>query len=218
MRDAKAESGTTGCFSIDGVPPGAARLRVEGGGASTVRDIAIEAGGMLDLGEIALPTGCSFRVRIADESGRPVGGARILSASAAELRSEVVRHSGTAKHVSSDRAEVSTAPVDDAILLVEARGYGLAAVRLPECGRRGEELEIRLRAGVEVVFDLGLGDRTPSIRVATADGTPLGDLTTTSTGIAVAEIAPGDYVVHRARSEVRTTFRVAGEPLVVRME
>lgn len=106
----------------------------------------------------------------------------------------------------------------DAILLVDARGYGLVTVRVPDCGARDGELEVRLTAGVEVVLDLGLGSRDTSVRLATADGAPLGELTATSTGLAVVELAPGEYVARRRTEGVDTHFRVEAEPLQVSMD
>jgi hypothetical protein len=73
---ADASPGDDGRFVVDSLPAGYARLVAKNGEDVVVyREFDLVAGAPADLGDVVVPERATLRLRVVDESGRPLGGA-----------------------------------------------------------------------------------------------------------------------------------------------
>lgn len=209
-----------GVFAFTSLMPGRLHVRVTGGGACKILQVDLPAGADLDLGDVAIPSGCAFRVRVVDAAGRPLAARCAWFVPDDDARRPAPPH---AVAVDSDgRREFPVGPVDGGVLLVSSAGRGTRAFALEPCGRRGEEIVVRLDPATVVALDVGteLGDDADDrvVLVSGADGVSFGEHAVGPTGLVALELAPGEYLAQRAPSERGTRFTVGTEPLVVAVE
>jgi hypothetical protein len=150
-----AKAGLDGRFRLDGVPAGPNQMLWvcdDAHGRVRLEDICVFPERVVEVGDVPLPDGCRVALRVVDDQGEPIDGARV-SCTASWV---VASHRAWSRGLGGDGPPLESVTDEAGRCVTPAWGkHWMAAVKIKAAGHRSVRLDLPLLLGPASIHDLG---------------------------------------------------------------